>query len=154
MNIKIFRQLSAVLCAGFVFSGNVVSGNVNQMSASPVAYAEEISYDEKDIRLISESSDGVKIYYKSSSYGLIIDGSGTFTMDEWEKCVSDYRIDYAVIGKCVQIPDNNEKDPMNNFLLGYSHLNNFLYGYSGSNLESKLNLMLDYITDSNFAHQK
>ena len=140
-------MLSLCMVAGAFgsVSGKTSENGVGMNLWLPLVSAQEST--ENDVVLVSEAKDGACFYYKDSTNGLIIDGSGSFTIEELSSCLAQNKVGYIVVGKHVNIPVDEEIAPMNNFLLGYSYVADFLYGYAGSDIEDKLNSMLDYIVE-------
>lgn len=131
-----FLCIGAMVSACVGFEGSL---NLNLINAEETV--------ESNITLVSKTVGGAEFYYKTSTFGLIIDGSGSFTTEELSEFLSENKVNYIVVGKSVQIPVDEGNSPINTFLLGYSHLNDFLYGYAESDMENKLNVMLDYLID-------
>ena len=142
MRRMISKQISLLLCIGSALS----TGVGYEMNPELLLVSAQES-TENDVVLVSEAEGGACFYYKDSTNGLIIDGSGSFTIEEFNNCLAQNKVNYIVVGKHVNIPIDEEIAPMNNFLLGYSYDTGSLYGYAESDIEDKLNSMLDYIVE-------
>lgn len=99
------------------------------------------------VKCIGRNSKGVRFYYKKADRGLIIEGNGSFTMEDYHSCrPSDIR--YVVVGKDVKIPESitEQNANINMFIVDVEAVCQAkLYSYADTDAVSKLKPMVEYM---------
>ena len=104
---------------------------------------------ENRIQLLGRNHNNISFYYKEADHGLIIDGSGSFSVDDYiEYCgsVIDH-VNYIVVGKNVEIPESSEQESnINIFILSVMGVSRSkLYTYADTDCVKKVNSMVEHM---------
>ena len=103
-------------------------------------------------KLLGRNDNNIRFYYKEADHGLIIDGTGSFTVDDYTQyCAPDMDcISYVVVGKNVEIPENiTEHDAnINMFIITVKDICRAeLYTYPDTDCINKINAMVEYMKE-------
>lgn len=88
--------------------------------------------------------------YNSDTKGLIIDGNGSFTANDYSNLAAAFDIDFLVIGKDVVIPESMSGTLINEWLMGITEKHNSypVYTYADSDVNKKYIQMMNFMTSN------
>ena len=142
--MKKFLRFATALSAATLLMVTPVSVCAND--TIPTAEQTATIYTEND----GKFEGGAEFHYNPETEGLVIDGNGSFTIQDFNAADDSFHMNYTVICKDVIVPENVSEDkPLNTFVFSATLTKDTLcrenvFTYKGSDMEKKYNAMIAY----------